>query len=78
MIIVRADTRAGEVFTLRRFQHKTILKAKNNHNSLAMMLLTISAGSIPSVRSAGFSVSVPTNTSVGRPWICSCVESAAS
>ena len=30
------------------------------------------------MRSAGFSVSVPTNTSVGRPWICSCVESAAS
>ena len=38
-----------------------------HHNSLAMMFLTISAGSIPSVRSAGFSVSVPTNTSVGRP-----------
>ena len=36
-----------------------------------MMPLTISAGSIPSVRSAGFAVSVPTNTSVGKPWMLS-------
>ena len=36
-------------------------------SSFAMMFLTISAGSIPSVLSAGFVLSVPTNTSVGKP-----------
>ena len=47
------------------------------HSSLAMMPLTISAGSIPSVRSAGFAVSVPTNTSVGKPWMLSWVDSSS-
>lgn len=32
------------------------------------------AGSRPSVRSAGFAASMPTNMRVGRPWICSPVQ----
>ena len=38
--------------------------------SSATICLIVSAGRRPSVRSAGFVVSVPTNTIVGSPWIC--------
>ena len=37
-----------------------------------MISLMEAAGRRPSVRRAGLAGSTPTNTIVGRPWICTC------
>ncbi len=44
--------------------------SRSQLSSSATICLIVSAGSSPSVRSAGFVASVPTNTIVGSPWIC--------
>lgn len=48
------------------------------YSSLLMIFLMVSAGSRPSVRSAGLSGVVPMKIMVGRPWICTAAAAGGS